>query len=79
VLPEVAESMMPWLTTKWGNPYSNHMLGREARRAVENARTSVAALLGADPSQVIFTSGAPKQTMPFYTQRPFVAGKNVIW
>ena len=49
---------MPWLTTKWGNPSSNHTLGREARRAVENARTSVAALLGADPSQVVFTSGA---------------------
>ncbi|MCX6864710.1 MAG: aminotransferase class V-fold PLP-dependent enzyme, partial [Verrucomicrobia bacterium] len=58
VLPEVAEAMMPWLTTNWGNPSSNHTLGREARRAIENARTSVAALLGADPSQVVFTSGA---------------------
>jgi cysteine desulfurase len=58
VLPEVAEAMMPWVTTHWGNPSSNHTLGREARRAVENARTSVADLLGADPSQVVFTSGA---------------------
>ena len=49
---------MPWLTWKWGNPSSIHSPGREARRAVEKARQQVAELVGADPEQVLFTSGA---------------------
>ncbi len=49
---------MPWLTGKWGNPSSIHSPGREARRAVERARKQVAVLVGADPEQVLFTSGA---------------------
>lgn len=58
VLPEVAEAMMPWLTTQWGNPSSVHGLGRAARRAVETAREKIAAWVGAEAAQVIFTSGA---------------------
>lgn len=58
VLPEVLEAMLPWLTTNWGNPSSIHGPGRTARRAVEDARTKVAALVGAHPEQVVFTSGA---------------------
>jgi cysteine desulfurase len=58
VLPEVLEAMMPWLSSEWGNPSSIHAAGRSARRAIEEARTKVAALLGASPHQVIFTSGA---------------------
>jgi len=58
VLPEVVEAMMPWLTANWGNPSSIHGPGRAARRAVEQARETVAALVGAEPEQVIFTSGA---------------------
>ena len=50
--------MIPWLTGKWGNPSSIHSPGREARRAVEKARKQVAELVGADPEQVLFTSGA---------------------
>jgi len=58
VLPEVVEVMMPWLTERWGNPSSSYRMGREARKAVEEAREKVAALVGAEPGQVVFTSGA---------------------
>lgn len=53
----VLEAMLPWLRTGWGNPSSVHTLGRRARAALEQAREQVAALVGAHPSQVIFTSG----------------------
>lgn len=58
VLPEVVEAMLPWLADKWGNPSSSYRFGQEGRKAVEKARDQVASLIGADPSQVIFTSGA---------------------
>lgn len=53
----VLEAMLPWLRGGWGNPSSVHALGRAARAALEQAREQVAALVGAHPSQVIFTSG----------------------
>ncbi|MEW6645828.1 MAG: cysteine desulfurase family protein [Pseudomonadota bacterium] len=53
----VLEAMLPWLRGSWGNPSSVHALGRAARAALEQAREQVAALAGAHPSQVIFTSG----------------------
>ncbi len=54
--PEVLEAMRPhWLAA--GNPESRHSAGRSARRAWETAKESVARILGADPSEVIFTSG----------------------
>ena len=58
VLPEVVEAMLPWLTSNWGNPSSIYGPGRLAKRAVEAAREQVANLVGANPEQVIFTSGA---------------------
>src|SRR5436309_8713572 len=53
----VAEAMQPYLTGRFGNPSSSHVAGREARAAVEAARVSVAALVGARPSEIVFTSG----------------------
>lgn len=51
--------MLPWLGAHCGNEHSLHAWGREARAAVEEARTAVAEVLGAeDPSQIVFTSGA---------------------
>lgn len=50
--------MIPWLGSKFGNASSTHWEGREARRAVEDARDQVAELLGADPKDIILTSGA---------------------
>lgn len=55
--PEVLEAMLPWLGGRFGNPSAGHAAGRAARRAVEEARGRVAALLGAEPEEVIFTSG----------------------
>ena len=57
VAPEVADAMEPYLRAEFGNPSSDHALGRRARQAVEEARTAVAALIGATPSEVVFTSG----------------------
>ena len=56
--PEVAEAMARALRETWGNPSSVHAEGVAAREAVEDARAQVAALVGAEPRQVIFTGGA---------------------
>ncbi|NVN13751.1 aminotransferase class V-fold PLP-dependent enzyme, partial [Nguyenibacter vanlangensis] len=57
--PAVMAAMMPWFAESFGNPHSaDHVLGRRAHDAVEAARDMVAALLGADSREVVFTSGA---------------------
>jgi cysteine desulfurase len=57
--PRVVEAMLPYFTEKFGNPHSrNHRYGWEAEEAVEKSREQVAAIIGADPKEVIFTSGA---------------------
>ncbi len=57
VLPEVFEAMRPYFTDHFGNASSIHHHGQETRAAIERARESVAALLGARPSEIVFTSG----------------------
>lgn len=57
LLPEVFEAMRPYFEEHFGNASSIHHHGQETRAAVENARESVAALLGCSASEVIFTSG----------------------
>jgi cysteine desulfurase len=54
---EVAEAMLPYLYEHFGNPSSAHPYGAAAKRAVEHARTQVAALIGAQPAEIVFTSG----------------------
>jgi cysteine desulfurase len=56
--PQVLEAMLPWLREGYANPASDHAPGRAARRAVEQARAQVAALLGAQPEEIVWTSGA---------------------
>lgn len=57
--PRVAEKMIPYLTELFGNPASrSHAFGWTAEKAVEEAREDVAALVGADPKEIIWTSGA---------------------
>jgi cysteine desulfurase len=57
--PRVAEKMIPYLCEKFGNPASrSHPFGWEAEKAVEEAREQVAALVNADPKEIIWTSGA---------------------
>jgi len=57
VRPEVLEAMHPYFTASFGNAGSIHAFGREARKAVDDARDQVAALLNADPREIVFTSG----------------------
>ena len=54
---EVLEAMQPWLSQHYGNPSSVHRAGRLARQAIDTAREQVAALLGAQPGEIVFTSG----------------------
>jgi len=55
--PAVREAMLPFLDEIWGNPSSVHFVGRRARSALDDARDRAAGLLGARPSEVVFTSG----------------------
>src|SRR5882672_114349 len=54
--PKVLETMMPYLTEKFGNPSSIYSYGRECRMAIETARKSVAKILHAHPAEIFFTS-----------------------
>src|SRR3954471_15274496 len=54
--PAVIEEMMPFLTDYYGNPSSGYTFGRQVRQAIDLARERVAALLGCEPGEIVFTS-----------------------
>jgi cysteine desulfurase len=56
VAPEVLQAMLPYLTTKWGNPSSPYRMGKALAAPLQAARESVAALIGADAGEIVFTS-----------------------
>ena len=56
VHPKVLEAMLPYFTARFGNPSNLHDMGREAKNAVEDARGKTAALIGAKPEEIFFTS-----------------------
>jgi len=80
--PRVADKMIPFLREQFGNPASrSHMYGWTAEAAIEEARANVAALVGADPREIIWTSGATesnnlaiKGAAQFYKSK----GKHII-
>ena len=80
--PRVAEAMIPYLTEKFGNPASrSHAYGWTAEAAVEQARQQVAALVNADPKEIVWTSGATesnnlalKGAANFYAEK----GKHIV-
>ncbi|PTT75105.1 IscS subfamily cysteine desulfurase [Pelomonas sp. HMWF004] len=80
--PRVVDAMIPWLREHFGNPASrSHAWGWEAEEAVEKARVQVAELIGADPREIVWTSGATesinlalKGAAQFYKTR----GKHLI-
>src|SRR5690625_2988684 len=53
----VLDKMLPYFTSQFGNANSAHQFGRDCKVAIEDAREEIAALLGAEPSEIIFTSG----------------------
>jgi cysteine desulfurase len=56
VAPEVIQAMLPFLRDLWGNPSSSYHFGHQLAKQVEDARAKVAALINADPREIIFTS-----------------------
>ncbi|WP_291441256.1 cysteine desulfurase NifS [Desulfovibrio sp.] len=56
VAPEVLDAMLPYLSELYGNPSSMHTFGGQVAEAMENARQSLASLLGASPDEILFTS-----------------------
>ena len=75
--PRVADAMIPYLTQKFGNPASrSHSFGWEAEKAVEDAREQVAALVGADAKEIVWTSGATESNnLAIKGAANFYAGK----
>jgi len=60
--PRVVEAMLPYFTERFGNPASLHAVGDRATRALEESRAGVAAFIGAQPEEIIFTSGATESS-----------------
>src|SRR4029079_7193229 len=56
--PRVVEAMLPYFDTEYGNPHSVHAAGHEARDTIDSARQSIAKAIGADATEIVFTSGA---------------------
>src|ERR1700748_567892 len=54
--PQVLDAMLPYLKEQYGNPSSAYSFGKRVARAVEHAREQVAALIGCEPSEIVFTS-----------------------
>jgi cysteine desulfurase len=80
VAPEVREAMLPFLDEFYGNPSSMHTFGGQVHYEVEAARSKVAALLGADPGEIIFTSCGSESdnTALMSAVESFPAKKHVI-
>jgi cysteine desulfurase len=75
---EVLSAMLPWMTERFGNPSSRHRMGREARRALEEARERCAALLAAPPRGIVFTSGGTEaNNLLIQGFAPLLAGRCV--
>lgn len=55
--PAVRDAMIPYLSEHYGNPSSNHAMGKPLRAAIDRARAQVAALIHAEPDEIVFTSG----------------------
>jgi cysteine desulfurase len=67
IAPEVREAMLPFFQELWGNPSSMHFFGGQVARHVEAAREKLAALIHADPSEIVFTScGSESDNMAIY-------------
>ena len=77
VAPEVIEAMLPFFRDRWGNPSSMHHFGGQVSADLEGARAKVAALIGADPSEIVFTSCGTESDNAAIRGASEAAGKNV--
>ncbi|MDD5704455.1 MAG: cysteine desulfurase NifS [Kiritimatiellae bacterium] len=79
VAPEVVAAMEPYFTTHWGNPSSMHAFGGRVMRDVEASRARVAALIHADPSEIVFTScGTESDNCAIYGAAEILGAQSAI-
>lgn len=79
VAPEVFQAMTPFLTAEYGNPSSPHPFGSLAAKAIANARENIAAMLGATPEEIIFTScGTESDSTAILSALKTMKGRNKI-
>jgi len=81
IAKEVADAMLPYLYEQFGNPSSSHLFGIQAKLAIDLARKQVAELIGARPSEIIFTSGgteANNHAIRGYCMANKEKGKHII-
>lgn len=79
--PKVVEAMLPYFMEKFGNPSNLHDIGREAKNAIDDARTKTAALIGAKPEEIFFTSSGAESNnfaLKGLAQANNQKGKNII-
>ena len=74
VHPEVVKEMLPYFDVQYGNPSSIHQFGRKAKNAIQKARKQVAALIGAEPDEITFTSGATESNNTIFLGCPKFQG-----
>ena len=77
VHPEVVKEMLPYFDVQYGNPSSIHQFGRKAKNAIQKARKQVAALVGAEPNEILFTSGGTESNNTILYGIPKVQGSHL--
>jgi len=77
VHPEVVKEMMPYFDVQYGNPSSIHQFGRKAKNAIQKARKQVAALIDAEPDEILFTSGGTESNNTILYGIPKLQGSHL--
>jgi len=78
VHPEVVKEMLPYFDVQYGNPSSIHQFGRKAKNAIQKARKQVAALIGAEPDEILFTSGGTESNNTILYGIPISQGPKFV-
>jgi len=77
VHPEVVKEMLPYFDVQYGNPSSIHQFGRKAKNAIQKARKQVAVLIGAEPDEILFTSGGTESNNTILYGIPKLQGSHL--